>query len=235
MDALILAGGKGTRLASVVRDRAKPVAEVAGRPFLALLLAHVASFDEVRRVILCVGHMADTVESALGDRFGRIELAYSRETHPLGTGGALRRALRGFRPRAPVLAFNGDTMFPVDLARLVRFHREEHAAATVALARVASAARYGTVRMSGNLVAALVEKGEPGPAWINAGSYVLGNPAMQDLEAAPEAFSLEADVLPRWSEARALAGLRSRARFLDIGVPRDYARAGAMFPARRRP
>lgn len=229
VDALILAGGRGTRLASVVADRAKPVADVAGRPFLALLLAHLERCDEVRRVILCVGHKAHTVEAALGASFGRMELAYSHEDEPLGTGGALRLALRRFEPRSPVLALNGDTMFPLDPARLVAFHRAQHAAVTMALARVADAARFGTVRLRGARIDGFDEKGRPGPGWINAGTYVLGRAAVEALLGGPVAFSLERDMLPAWCDAGRLVGLRSRARFLDIGVPEDYARAAALF------
>jgi NDP-sugar pyrophosphorylase family protein len=232
MDALILAGGLGTRLAPVVADRAKPVAQVAGRPFAAILLAHIARFPDVKRVILCVGHKAHTVEDALGHRFGRLALAYSRETEPLGTGGALRHALIGFAPRAPVLAFNGDTMFPLDLARLVAFHRARTAMATLALARVPDATRFGTVRMHGDRVAGFAEKGRGGPGWINAGTYLLGRRAMDDLVAGPRRSSLESDFLPAWCGSGDLAGLRSRARFLDIGVPGDYARAAALFARR---
>lgn len=229
MDALILAGGLGTRLAGVVADRAKPVADVAGRPFLALLLAHLERCAEVRRAILCVGHKAHTVEAALGSRFGRIALAYSHEDEPLGTGGALRLALRRFEPRAPVLAMNGDTMFTLDPARLLAFHRARRPVATMALARVADAGRFGTVRIRGTRIEGFHEKGRPGPGWINAGTYVLGRAAVEALVAGRAAFSLERDMLPAWCGAGVLAGLRSRARFLDIGVPQDYARAAALF------
>lgn len=236
MDALILAGGLGTRLAGVVPDRAKPVAEVAGRPFLAYLLAHLARFPAVKRVILCVGHKAGTIESALGGRFGRLELAYSREKEPLGTGGAVRHALRAFAPAPPVLVLNGDTFFPVDLARLLAFHRVERAAASLALARVADSSRFGTVAVRGTRVAGFAEKGRAGPGWVNGGTYVLGRRAMAWFGDAPEAFSLERDCLPLWSGAGELAGLRSRARFLDIGVPEDYSRAaGLVSPGRGRP
>jgi D-glycero-alpha-D-manno-heptose 1-phosphate guanylyltransferase len=232
VDALILAGGLGTRLASVVSDRAKPVAMVAGRPFLAVLLDHIARCPEIRRVILCVGHRARTVEDALGGHHGRLELAYSRESRPLGTGGALRHALIGFAPRSPVLAFNGDTIFPLDLRRLLAFHRGERADATMALARVADAGRFGTVRMSGARIAGFEEKGPARPGWINAGTYVLGAAAAKALAQGPEAFSIERDMLPLWCAAGRLAGLRSRARFLDIGIPADYARAAALFGGR---
>lgn len=229
MDALILAGGLGTRLATVVSDRAKPVAPVGGRPFVSLLLAHIERCATVRRAILCVGHKADTVEAALGDRFGRLALAYSREAQPLGTGGALRLALERFECRAPVLAFNGDSLCTLELDRLLAFHREQRADATLGLARVLDASRFGCVRLLGDRVDGFVEKGRPGPGWINAGNYVLGRRALDALLAAAPVCSLERDVLPALVGQIRVAGLRSRARFLDIGVPEDYARAQRYF------
>jgi NDP-sugar pyrophosphorylase family protein len=225
MDALILAGGLGTRLAPIVRDRSKTVADIGGTPFLAFLLRHLERHAEVRRAILCVGHRAESVEAAFGTRFGRLALAYSRETRPLGTGGALRLALEGLRPRAPVLAMNGDTWFPVPLANLVGFHRIERPAATVAVARVDDAARFGSVRLAGARVAQFIEKGVAGTGWINGGLYVLGTAALDRLRAMPESFSLERDLLPALASAGQLAAYRSRTRFIDIGVPEDYARA----------
>ena len=225
MDALILAGGLGTRLAPVVSDRAKPVADVGGRPFLALILAHLAKLEEVRRAIVCVGHLAHSVESALGPRFGRLSIEYSRESRPLGTGGALRLAVNRMGLRGPLLALNGDTWFPIALDRLVGFHRMERAAATMAIARVADSARFGAVRVSGTRVEGFTEKGETGAGWINGGIYVLGNAALSAIARAPEAFSLEREILPALAETGKLAAYRSRSRFIDIGIPEDYARA----------
>jgi NDP-sugar pyrophosphorylase family protein len=232
VDALILAGGLGTRLAGVVADRAKPVAPVGGRPFVAMLLAHIERCAAVRRVILCVGHKAQTVEAALGDRFGRLALAYSHEDSPRGTGGALRLAIERFECRAPVLAFNGDSLCTLELDGLVAFHREQRADATLALARVPDAARFGSVRLLGDRVDGFVEKGKPGPGWINAGAYALGRRALDALLAAPAVCSFERDVLPSLLRSCRVAGLRSRARFLDIGIPEDYARAEAFFARR---
>jgi len=232
MDALILAGGLGTRLASVVRDRAKPVADVDGRPFLAFILAHLAKHAEVKRAILCVGHLAESVEGALGPRFGRLALAYSREDQPLGTGGALRLAVSRFKPRAPLLAMNGDTWFPIALDRLVGFHRSGRPDATMAVARVADSARYGAVRIAGARVAGFEEKGGSGAGWINGGIYVLGRGALDRLSRAPKAFSFEREVLPALAGSGRLAAYRARSRFIDIGVAEDYARARRLLARR---
>jgi D-glycero-alpha-D-manno-heptose 1-phosphate guanylyltransferase len=225
LDALILAGGLGTRLAPVVRDRAKSVADVSGRPFLAFVLEHLARQRLVRRAILCVGHRADSVEAAFGARFGRLPLAYSREPAPLGTGGALRHAVESLHLRAPLVAMNGDTWFPVSLDKVAGFHRSERPAATLAVARVANSARFGSVRIAGTRIAGFIEKGEAGTGWINGGLYILGAASLDRLRAGPATFSLERDVLPALAAERKLAAWRSRARFIDIGIPEDYARA----------
>lgn len=234
MDALILAGGLGTRLAPVVSRRAKSVAPVAGRPFLGHLLDHLARSREIRRAILCVGHLADTVEASLGTRHGRLALAYSREEAPLGTGGALRHAIRGFDLAEPVLALNGDCYFGLRVDSLLAFHRRTRPLATIAVLRVPDCARYGTVRLAGPRVAAFEEKAGTGPAWVSAGWYVLSGPALAQLRAMPRAFSLERESLSAWGAAGALGAYRSRARFVDIGTPEDYERAGRIVPARRR-
>jgi D-glycero-alpha-D-manno-heptose 1-phosphate guanylyltransferase len=228
MDALILAGGLGTRLASVVSDRAKPVAEVSGRPFLAFMLQRLERVTGLTRAILCVGHRADSVRGFLGDRFGRLEIAYSLEERALGTGGALRRAIRAFGVGAPALALNGDTYFAAGLERLLAHHRTHRPVATIALVRVADTGRYGAVRAAGARIAAIDEKTRSGPGWINGGLYVLGKPALERLARGPEVFSLERDMLPAWIAERRLGAWRSTARFIDIGVPRDYRRAAAV-------
>ena len=229
MEALILAGGLGTRLAAVVRDRAKPVADVAGEPFLAHVLRHLQRFRELRRVILCVGHRAASVESALGDRFGRLPLAYARESEPLGTGGAIRNALRRYSLRGPALALNGDTYFPVAIDKLVARHRAARLPATLAAARVDDSARFGSLRLVGDRVAGFEEKGAEGTGWINGGVYVFGPAALESIRAGPPAFSLERDVLPALAAKGRLGAYRSRARFIDIGIPSDYARARLSF------
>jgi NDP-sugar pyrophosphorylase family protein len=228
MDALILAGGLGTRLRSVVKDRAKSVAQVAGEPFLAFVLRHLATLAQLRRVILCVGHQAGSIEEVVGTRFGRLDVVYSREEKPLGTGGALRRALVAQHVAPPALALNGDTYFPVRLERLLAFHREETAAATLALACVENSARYGAVRVAGGRVVGFEEKGPARRGWINGGLYVLGPPAIAAIEQGPESFSMEHDVLPALMRHGGLAAFRSRARFIDIGIPADYRRARAL-------
>jgi D-glycero-alpha-D-manno-heptose 1-phosphate guanylyltransferase len=227
MDALILAGGLGTRLRAVVKDRAKSVAEIGGRPFLAHVLDRLARSAEVNRVILCVGHRADTVREAIGTQHGRLPIAYSQEDRPLGTGGALRLAARRFKVTRTALAMNGDTFLGANIDAFLAFHRAERAAVTIALARVADASRYGRVECRGNRITAFLEKGAGGAAWISSGLYVFSPAAWRALAALPAACSLEHDAFPPWLETMRVAGYRTRSRHLDIGTPEDFSRASS--------
>jgi D-glycero-alpha-D-manno-heptose 1-phosphate guanylyltransferase len=224
LDAIILAGGKGTRLASVVSDRPKPMAEVAGRPFLEWLLAELRS-QGVQRAVLSIGHLGNSIIEHFGDgaAFG-LEIVYAREEQPLGTGGAIRAALaqaRGSR----VLAMNGDSYCRFDVSTLLRAHIAAQARATVAVTHVADAGRYGAVqRDPGGAVRAFREKDpSAGGGWINAGIYVLERALLEPLVPG-EAYSIERDVL----SAIAGHGLHStavRGPFIDIGTPESFIEA----------
>lgn len=232
-NAIVLAGGLGTRLREAVPDVPKVLAPVAGRPFLAHLLAHLAS-GGVRECILATGYRADAVERALGDRFDAIALRYSREERPLGTGGAVVRALREHNSPAPLWVVNGDSYLAADLPALALAHEANTADVTLALARVPDAARYGRVELAarhtagGALVDAFREKGAPGPGLVNAGLYLLNPAALQRVDL-PEAFSLEVDFFARYLDDLRLIGAEQDGYFVDIGVPADHARAEAYF------
>jgi D-glycero-alpha-D-manno-heptose 1-phosphate guanylyltransferase len=228
MEAMILAGGLGTRLASVVADRAKPVAEVGGRPFLSFVLAQLARARSVDAAILCVGHKAESVRAALGERHGRLALRYSVEREPLGTGGALRLAAREALRGRTALALNGDSYLGVNVDRVVQEHRRQRAWVTLALARVPDAARYGAADLDGDRVVSFREKGVAGPAWVNAGIYVLAAEAIDFIRKAPRAFSFEREALAPWCAQGRVRGVKSRARFIDIGTPGDYARSATL-------
>jgi mannose-1-phosphate guanylyltransferase len=229
--AVILAGGLGTRLGSLVREVPKPMLDVNGRPFLEYLIAQLRS-QGYRRVVICTGHLGDMVRAHFGSGDSwRIAIDYSQESQPLGTAGALKLAeplLEGDR----WLVMNGDSFFDVSLTRLVDAHLAAAAMATMALASESERARYGGVALaSGTEVAAFVEKdagehvsdaGSGGALFINAGIYVIERPVLQ-LIAAGRQVSLERDVFPRLV-GRGLHGLPLDGAFTDIGVPEAYLR-----------
>jgi len=225
----ILAGGLGTRLREALGERPKVLAEVGGRPFLAYLLDQLAAAG-FRDVVLCTGWRAQEVERALGDAHGPLRLRYSAETEPLGTAGALRRALPCLEGET-ALVMNGDSYCDADLAAAFAWHRAARSDATLLLVEVDDTSRYGRVEVdAGGAICRFVEKQpESGAGWINAGIYWLARARIESIAAATP-LSLERDVFPGWIGS-GLAGLRIRARFLDIGTPRSYASASAFFRA----
>jgi D-glycero-alpha-D-manno-heptose 1-phosphate guanylyltransferase len=221
----ILAGGLGTRLRSVVSDRAKSAAMVAGRPFLHHVLQQIATANITRDVTLCVGHLAQTVEDEFGYSFESLRLSYSQEPQPLGTGGALRHALKKQKSDHSVIAMNGDTYVALNWEKLIDHHRLANADLTMALTYARDSRRFGTVKLDRDTPVGFLEKGASRSGWINAGVYVLGPAAQQAILKLPEKSSLEQDFFaPAFTQLQCSA-YRSRARFIDIGVPEDFARA----------
>lgn len=228
-EAIVLAGGFGTRLRGIVDDLPKPLAPVAGRPFLAWLLDRLAA-SGMRRCILATGYLADAVERSIGARWQGMDIAYSVETEPLGTGGAIRRAAARLQGHG-VHVLNGDTWLEYAPQALEAAARDADTPMAIALARVDDVARYGAVEVRDGCAMAFREKGEAGAGWINAGCYFLGRDALDALPAR-DAFSFERDVLQAAAAAGRVAGFTDTAGFIDIGVPEDYARAQPMFAAR---
>jgi NDP-sugar pyrophosphorylase family protein len=228
---LILAGGLGTRLRPIVADRPKALAPIGDQPFLEIQLTLLRD-QGARRFVLCVGHRADQIRALMGDgsRLG-VQIDYSVESGPLlGTGGALRLAERFIQPRALVL--NGDTYLAADYARLHAQHVAERSGAgvvaTLALARLDDARRFGTVLLEpgGRYLAGFHEKQEDparaGPGWLNAGAYVIERDLV-DLIPPGVPRSLERDVFPAALAAgRRLAAFPCAEPFFDIGTPDDF-------------
>jgi NDP-sugar pyrophosphorylase family protein len=225
LPVIVLCGGLGTRLRPAIADRPKALAPVGDGAFLALQLELLCKHG-ARHFVLCVGHMAEQIEAAFGDgsAFGA-RIDYSRDgAKLLGTGGALKRAEAFFAPAAVVV--NGDTYIDVDLAQLVRVHssaRERGAVATLTLARMPDANRYGTVEVIDDRVTGFREKAA-GTAneWVNAGVYVIERALLEYIPAG-EATSLERAVFPTvLCNGLVLAAFRQEKRFTDIGTPEGF-------------
>jgi len=222
-EALVLAGGSGTRLRSVVSDRPKPLAEVDGEPFVVRILDQLVAAG-CTRAILCTGHRARQIEAALGAEHRGMPLVYSREPKPLGTGGAVLHAL----PHVSgddVVVLNGDSYTGVDLAQFVSWARHTNARAALVAVHQKDRSAFGALTLDGcGTVEAFAEKGDdPGPGPINAGIYWFQR---AELAAYPRIrpLSLERDMLP----TTVRDGLRAwsvDAPFLDIGTPATYAAA----------
>ena len=223
MQALILAGGTGTRLSSVLAGMNKPMAPIAGKPFLEYLLLQLKK-HEIDEVILCVGYKAHLIHSyfGTGDRRG-LRINYSYEEDVRGTGGALKLA-EDLIHEEDFFVLNGDSLFDIELRALMRYHRERKATATLALAHVDDVQRYGAVDVNelGRIVSFIEKCDSNTGGLINGGVYVLTRKVL-NLISAGQPVSLEHDILPRLV-GQDLYGLPSQGYFVDIGVPTDYMR-----------
>lgn len=221
MEAIVLAGGFGTRLREVVPDLPKPMAPVSGRPFLEILLAELAH-KGFSRVVLSLGYMADKVISHFGERFAGLELLYEVEDAPLGTGGAVRQALTRCSTDH-VFVFNGDTYLDLEVAG-VEAHWKMHRVPIIVARDVPDTARYGRLITERERVIGFSEKGMAGPGLINAGCYVLPVSILNQFVPG-QAFSLETDFLAKVVGVQRTDVFVSSGHFIDIGVPEDYCRA----------
>lgn len=221
MEAVILAGGLGTRLRTAVPDLPKPMAPVAGRPFLEILLTHLGR-QGVKRAVLSLGYKADVVVSHFGAEFRGVSLEYEIEDHPLGTGGALLAAIhRCIEPA--VLVVNGDTFLGLDVRAAIEHWQLERNPIIVGK-EVEDTARYGSLLLDGQRVIGFAEKGHSGRGVINTGHYVLPRNIF-DKSSWPEAFSFEIDFLSRDILTSRFDVMITNDIFIDIGVPSDYEEA----------
>ena len=226
MDVIILAGGLGTRLRSVVSEVPKCMAPVGGKPFLWYLLEQLRGYG-VNRVILSVGYLKEVVQDwiAAHEREYPFEWRFAVEEEPLGTGGGIRLAA-SMAGEPDVVVLNGDTFFDADFEALVQTRKESGLPIALALKPMRDLCRYGSVELGADgVIMAFREKQHCETGLINGGVYVLDrNSAVFD--GLPDKFSFEKAVLEPVCAAGKLAGLVQDGYFIDIGVPEDYERAG---------
>jgi D-glycero-alpha-D-manno-heptose 1-phosphate guanylyltransferase len=224
MTAVLLVGGLGTRLRSVVPSTPKPLAAVGGKSFLDLLMRQLRN-QGITNLLMCTGYLGDQVQSQFGDgRSWGVSIEYSQELAPLGTAGAVKLAQAYLRDAPEFLVMNGDSFLEIDFDQLTRFHRERGGLASMAVLEVDNAARYGTVKMEGQgRVIGFSEKtGCEAPGIVNGGVYVFNRAVLDYIPQGPA--SLERDVFPRILH-RGVYALKQQGMFIDIGTPEDYARA----------
>ena len=220
MTVLILSGGLGTRLRSVINNQPKPMALISGRPFLEYLILQLRK-QGLTDIVLCIGYLGEQVKRYFGDggRWG-IHISYSHEKEPLGTGGAVKLAETLVREEN-FLVMNGDSFLDVDLKQLVNYHLKNKALATMALVEVEDPARYGTVEIDENgEIESFVEKGRSSSSkLINGGVYVFNREIFDYI---PEGkVSLEKEVFPKLI-GKGFYGMPIKGSFIDIGIPEDY-------------
>lgn len=224
---MILAGGFGTRLQTVLRNVPKPLAPVRGLPFIHYVLRWLEE-SGIQRVIGCTGYLADKMEAGFRSYAGALEMTFLREDTPLGTGGAIYRAL-GVADQGGVFVLNGDTYFPADLNRFQRESERLGGPFAIALRRVADTSRFGAVDLDGGRVLTMNEKGRSGPGLVNAGLYLLPSDLWRRMPM-PGVFSWETELMQPKAPALGAAGVVLDAPFLDIGTPESYREAESILP-----
>ena len=222
MEAIVLAGGFGSRLSSVLPGIPKGMAPVGNRPFLAILLA-VLQKRGIDRIVFSVGYKAELIQSHFGYSFQGLELIYAVEESPLGTGGATRAALR-MASSNPVFVVNGDTFVELNYEAMYKAHCSAGAKVSIAVARVENTARYGRVAIVAGRVVGFDEKKRVGPGVINTGVYLLEK-GIFDAYNLADTFSIESGFFTPHLRTLSPLAYETNGYFLDIGVPEDFERA----------
>lgn len=223
MQAIILAGGLGTRLRSVVSDRPKPMALVEGKPFLEYVIYGLKK-SGIDEIIFAVGYKGGMVEEYFGNgsRFG-IKAGYAYEEELLGTAGAIKNAGK-YITDDQFFVLNGDTFYQMNFKDLKKVQEEKGLDMALVLRSVPDISRYGAARLTDGMLTAFNEKcGNTGTGTINGGVYLMKKELLSEI---PEGkVSLENECIPKWmQEKRRLGGIVNGGYFIDIGVPDDYFR-----------
>lgn len=223
MEAIILAGGLGTRLQGVIGNYPKCMASVNGKPFLSYVFEYLDS-QKCTRVILSLGYKHDVIIDWLETQDLFFELDYLIEYEPLGTGGGIQAAMEE-AAADDVAVLNGDTLFMVDLQAQLKFHKGNNAATTLALKKMHQFDRYGIVNTDATgVITSFEEKQYREEGMINGGIYLINKEAFL-AKKLPEKFSFEKDYLEQFTKEKKFYGFESDSYFIDIGIPEDYNRA----------
>ena len=227
-EVIILAGGFGTRLQSEVAHLPKPMAPIAGRPFLTYLLDSLAN-QGTRHVIITVHHMAAKI-MALGSHYKGMAITYSIEKTPLGTGGAIIQALKKIKGKN-ALVINGDTYLDLDLRSILRNFKESESGMMIAVTKVAHCNRYSTIRINSKkeIIGFDLPNEEKSEGLINAGVYVISKKIFNGFHF-PASFSFEVDFLSPYIKKIRVLAYQCDGYFVDIGVPDDYRLADRQIP-----
>lgn len=231
-EGIILAGGLGTRLQSIVSDVPKSMAEVAGRPFLEYLFDYAAD-QKFNRIILSLGYKADVVIDWLKSQHRPFEISYVIESSPLGTGGAIKYAFEKILGKE-AFVINGDTFFDVDTHTFLEFHKANRADISVALKPMIDFDRYGSVTLNNQQrIVSFNEKQYCAQGLINGGIYVVNTELLKKIDL-PEIFSFEKDIMESYINQLGIYGLVQDNYFIDIGIPSDFEIANKDFTNSRK-
>ena len=223
--AIILAGGFGTRLQSVVNDLPKPMAPINGEPFLNYQLNYLKHYG-IKNVILSVGYLAEKIKAYYGSNFNGLEIDYVVEENPMGTGGGIRLALEKCTESLSFV-LNGDSFFDVDLSKFNDLHIQNRSQISLALRKVNNSERYGTIEKNKeNIISSFKEKsGIDHEGIINGGVYLLDKNLYLQKTPSATNFSIEKDFFEKQLSNSLISGFEFEGYFIDIGIPEDYLKA----------
>ncbi|GAB2813155.1 nucleotidyltransferase family protein [Ferruginibacter profundus] len=222
-EAVILAGGLGTRLKSVVSDVPKCMAPVNGMPFLAFIINDLKK-QGIKRFIFSLGYKSESIIDFAEEHYKNLDKVYVIEKAPLGTGGAIKEACKNALEEN-VIVLNADTLFAIDLQELADIHSKQKNECTIALKQMTNFSRYGSAETNSNaMITSFKEKQFLKKGLINGGIYVL-NVAAFLKEPLPDIFSFEKEYLEKNVDTHKLYGIAFDDYFIDIGIPEDYEKA----------
>lgn len=221
-EAIILAGGLGTRLKDISGDTPKPLVPVSGKPFVYYILDNLVR-QGVSHIVFAISYQSDFFIDQIGEVYKNVKISYSVEKKALGTGGAIKQAL-DLCDSEHVLVTNGDTYIDIDLQRFYKNHISFNKSVSMALVNVSDVARYGSVKLSGSDIVGFSEKGQSGSGLINGGIYLI-NKEKSALNSG--AYSFEDAFLKK--EYLSVNPFICNGFFIDIGIPSDYFKACEIF------
>ena len=228
MRAIILAGGFGTRLNKKVPNIPKPMAPIAGRPFLEYILDRLVD-TQISQVTISVGYKAKIIMNYFKNSYKNLIIDYIHEDHPLGTGGAITYALENINDDH-TLVINGDTLVNINYFNLIDWYLKNPTKVAVVVKKLSDVSRYGTVKIQNEKILRFLEKGQNGEGWMNAGVYMLKTNLFENYEL-PYRFAFEKDFLQKHTLSLIPSAYKTSCYFIDIGIPEDYERAQIELPS----
>lgn len=229
MQAIILAGGLGTRLKSVVADKPKVLSPVAGKPFLHYVIQYLLK-QGITQFIFSLGYLSNQVIDFLKEKYPQLSFQYTIETTPLGTGGGIKKAIQ-LATDEDVLIVNADTFFEVDIQKMMQVHKAANAHCTVSLKAMNNFDRYGTVELNEQQSIVLFKEKKFTESGLINGGYLIFNKSyfLETTATLPDVFGYEKDFLEPNLQKMVVKGFISDGYFIDIGIPEDYALAQEVF------
>jgi len=227
-EAIILAGGLGTRLRAEVADIPKVLADVNGKPFIFYLLDNLIS-QGFKKIILATGYKHEMIQQVIGNHYKSLQVNYVVESKPMGTGGAIKNAI-SYVSSANILIINGDTFYPVSLNKLFESHLKSRAQLSLALKPMHDFSRYGAVEVNKiNRIIGFLEKKYYLKGLINGGTYLINKEWYSQI-ITTDIFSFETHILEEYYSENIFCGFIFNDYFVDIGIPEDYLKAKKDLP-----